>query len=388
MKHIMGKGRTQTRTRVLQSGLTILELLLSMALGVALMAGISQVFVGMRQTDRTVEVASRMQEAGRFALTLLGRELRTSSYLGCSSTVGDEAFNTILATIPASFQPRTGVQGWEADGTGTGDTNNSGTGVAVESASSTNTSWDTSGGNILPPTNVVPDSDILRVWNVDPGIQGTVLSVIQGVTPSLSLSDMDIAVGDILLLSDCEFIDIVQACSIAEAAGPPVTLTVALSTTCSPGNAASSQIVVGAGASVSKLNGTLYYVGKRNNTAANPPSLFRRTLGNNALPGTTEELVEGVESMQLLYGENSDNDFRNTADRFVTADLVTDWTNVVSVRMELLVQSVEDNLAPAPQPYTFHGLDYDGAVGNGDLPEDKRLRRVFTTTVNLRNRTL
>lgn len=388
MKHIMGKGRTQTRTRGLQSGLTILELLLSMALGVALMAGISQVFVGMRQTDRTVEVASRMQEAGRFALTLLGRELRTSSYLGCSSTVGDEAFNTILATIPASFQPRTGVQGWEADGTGTGDTNNSSTGVAVESASSTNTSWDTSGGNILPPTNVVPDSDILRVWNVDPGIQGTVLSVIQGVTPSLSLSDMDIAVGDILLLSDCEFIDIVQACSIAEAAGPPVTLTVALSTSCSPGNAASSQIVVGAGASVSKLNGTLYYVGKRNNAAANPPSLFRRTLGNNALPGTTEELVEGVESMQLLYGENSDNDFRNTADRFVTADLVTDWTNVVSVRMELLVQSVEDNLAPAPQPYTFHGLDYDGAVGNGDLPEDKRLRRVFTTTVNLRNRTL
>jgi len=52
----------------------------------------------------------------------------------------------------------------------------------------------------------------------------------------------------------------------------------------------------------------------------------------------------------------------------------------------VLVQSIEDNLAPAPQPYRFNGVIYDGGAGNGALPQDRRYRRVFTTTVTLRNR--
>jgi type IV pilus assembly protein PilW len=137
-----------------------------------------------------------------------------------------------------------------------------------------------------------------------------------------------------------------------------------------------------------KLAGTIYYIGKRDNTSTNPPALFRRQLGSTGVAGNAEELVEGVEDMQILYGENTNNDASNSADRFVPADQVSDWDNVVSVRVSLLVQSIEDNLVPDGQAYTFNGVVYDGTGGNGALPADGRLRRVFTATINLRNVTL
>jgi type IV pilus assembly protein PilW len=92
--------------------------------------------------------------------------------------------------------------------------------------------------------------------------------------------------------------------------------------------------------------------------------------------------------MQILYGENTNDDNNSAADRFVPADQVSNWDNVVSIRIALLVQSLEDNLVNAPQSYTFNGVLYNGTTGNGANPPDKRLRRVFTTTINLRNVTL
>jgi type IV pilus assembly protein PilW len=132
----------------------------------------------------------------------------------------------------------------------------------------------------------------------------------------------------------------------------------------------------------------VFYIGKRSDTATNLPSLFRRSLSSTGIAGTAEELVEGVENMQILYGENTNNDSNNTADRFVPADNVTDWDAVVSVRITLLVMSLEDNLVSVAQPYTYNGVVYNGGTGNGAAPPDKRLRRVFTTTINLRNVTL
>ena len=93
--------------------------------------------------------------------------------------------------------------------------------------------------------------------------------------------------------------------------------------------------------------------------------------------------------MQLLYGVNVDQDIRATVDAYLTADNVTSWDEVISVRVSLLMQSVEDGTVPAPQGYTFDGVTYDGGGGgNGELPADERARRVFTATISLRNRAL
>jgi type IV pilus assembly protein PilW len=92
--------------------------------------------------------------------------------------------------------------------------------------------------------------------------------------------------------------------------------------------------------------------------------------------------------MQILYGINVDLDIRNTVDAYVPANLVTEFSKVISIRISLLMQSVEDGSVPAPQAYTFDGVIYNGGAGNGNLPADNRVRRVFTSTIGLRNRAL
>ena len=109
--------------------------------------------------------------------------------------------------------------------------------------------------------------------------------------------------------------------------------------------------------------------------ASGQPALFR-------FDGTTNlELVDGVANMQILYGE--DNDALGaagfgTADYYVPASSVTDMENVVSVKLSLLLQSYEDNLAPAPMTYTYNGGTVTAA--------DRRLYQVFNSTVAVRNR--
>ena len=138
-----------------------------------------------------------------------------------------------------------------------------------------------------------------------------------------------------------------------------------------------------AGGELVQLVSNIYYVGKRADAAANEPALFRRPLGataangnNNAAAGAAVELVEGVENMQILYGEDTDAD--GNPNCYVTAASVVTWTNVVSVRLSLLMRTAENNLTSSAQSYSFNG-----ATSNAP---DRRLRRVFTTTIGLRNR--
>lgn len=367
-------------------GLSLIELLIAMVLGLTLTAGIIQIYVGTSTTERDQEARLRIQENGRFAMNYLGQEVRMAGYLGCLGAIGGATVNSTLDSPPVSFQPGVGVQGWEADGTDPGTINNSAANVAVVETDSNE--WDTSGGNNMPDgVNGVPNSDILRVWVAD-GNAGVVSTITQGVTPSfVAENDVGIAANDFLILSDCEQADFVQACVVTPIGGT-TTSTISLSTACNPGNEASAPITSIAPAEVVRLQGTLFYVGKRDDDATNTSALFRRRLSATGAVDAAEELIEGVESMQILYGINLDQDIRSTADTYLPADQVTDWADVISVRISLLLQSVDDGTVPFPQPYTFDGVIYDGDDDNGELPQDTRVRRTFTNTISLRNRAL
>lgn len=372
-------------------GLSLIELLVSMVLGLTLATGVVQIYAGSNTTERDREARQRIQENGRFASNFLSQEVRMAGYLGCLSSIEGATVNSILDGAPATFQPRYGVQGWEATGTNPGVINNSAEDVAVVAS---NTAEWTNGeaGHVIPTFNAVPNSDIIRIWNAA-GNAGIVTSITEGATPTIQAeSDIGIAVNDFLIISDCEQADFVQACAVAPDAGPATTSTISLSTACNPGNVSpatiSSTTSALAPAEVVRLEGTVFYVGKRNDVATNPPALFRRQLSATGTIGVAEELIEGVESMQILYGVNLDQDVRNTVDGYIPANLVTDFSKVISVRISLLMQSVEDGSVPAPQTYTFDGVVYDGGTGNGALPTDTRVRRVFTNTISLRNRAL
>lgn len=92
--------------------------------------------------------------------------------------------------------------------------------------------------------------------------------------------------------------------------------------------------------------------------------------------GQNNELIEGVENMQILYGEDTDAD--GGANYYVSANTVVNMDNVISIRISLLIRSLEDNIAAQPLAYTYNGATI--------TPTDRRLRRVFNATIAVRNR--
>lgn len=366
-------------------GLSLVELLVAMVLGLSLAAGVSQVYVGNNQTQRDLEAHMRMQENGRFAIHFLSREIRMAGYLGCSSGLDAENVINALDGPPSSFQPEKGIQGWESShgaGTAPGDIFNSVNDRPLENTSLGN--WTTTGGNQLDDMDAMPGSDLVRIWGTSSGSSADITDIPgQGANTVVESEITSIADGDILILSDCERAELVQACGVSIVSGR---MRSTLSQGCTPGNNVPQGSSINTGGELVKLKGTMFYVSKRGGDATNPPALFRRELDSQAGMGTPEELVEGIESIQILYGLNVDNDSQQSVDAWVPADQVADWGEVISARISVLVQSIEDNLAPASQSYRFNGVLYDGATGNGALPEDRGYRRVFTSTITLRNR--
>ncbi len=372
-------------------GLSLIELLIAMVLGLTLAAGVVQMYASSSATERSQDARLRIQENGRFALNFLANEIRMAGYLGClGSMEGNSANDTLNHPAGSTLQPGFGVQGWEAAGTAPGDVANSDINAATIASTGTEWTGNQFAGFNIPTVQAVPNSDILRLWG---GIgNASIITNIDnsGTDPIITTTtDAGVAVNDFLIVSDCEQADFVQACTVVDAG---VTTTVTLSTGCAMGNEADAFVTsvasttTGDTAELIRLQGTLFYVGKRDNDASNPPTLFRAQLDTDGTIAAPEELIEGVESMQLLYGVNTDQDVRATVDAWVTADNVFDWDEIIAIRVNLLMVAVEGSTVPQPQAYTFNGTAYDGTDGN--LPGDTRVRRVFQTTVSLRNRAL
>ncbi len=93
------------------------------------------------------------------------------------------------------------------------------------------------------------------------------------------------------------------------------------------------------------------------------------------VPSTGRALLSNVEDLQILYG--IDTDANQSVDQYV--DLPGDWEQVITARICVLVRSEKTNIIIAG-----NYLDCNG--NSVAIPADRRLRRPFTATFNLRNR--
>ncbi len=74
------------------------------------------------------------------------------------------------------------------------------------------------------------------------------------------------------------------------------------------------------------------------NGAGGQPALF---IKNGA--AAAQELVEGIENMQILYGVDTDA-IHDGANYYVAADPALDWPNVVSVRITLTASTINGRI--------------------------------------------
>ena len=88
------------------------------------------------------------------------------------------------------------------------------------------------------------------------------------------------------------------------------------------------------------------------------------------------EIAEGVENLQILYGVDNDSD--NQVDRYVASDVVSDWSQVITVQLAILVRSAKPVFKQAEKRSYM-------LLHNENVKEDRFQRAVFSTTIRLRN---
>ena len=102
--------------------------------------------------------------------------------------------------------------------------------------------------------------------------------------------------------------------------------------------------------------------------------------------GGAQELIEGVQAMQIFYGvcadANNDGIIDGPPTNYVnTAGVAANWNLVCSVRIHLLLVSLENNIVTQPQTVFFPPDTNTQLAVN-----DRCLRQAFSTTIVIRNR--
>ena len=349
-----------------QQGFTIVELMVAATLGLLIVAGAISMLISNKRIYTEQDELGRLQENARFAMDMLIRDIRMAGHTGCNGDVASVENNITGAGVVTSLYSFTPVEG--AEGANNWQPSNSTQDVAGMLA-----------GSDSITVRYLADTDI---YTMTPAMSA-------GTSQIFTSGGSGIALGDVLAIADCTSADIVVATNIGLTGAVGCSSTGPTDGACLDTVTHAAGVVVGAlpGNAVAALSrnydasSTIFrYVTNRYfvaNDAAGNPVLNRRSSEVN--PVNPEEVIEGVENMQILYGEDTaGND--QIADTYVTAAAVADWDNVVSVRVSLLMRSVEE-----------YGPDQDNATYDLlgtiiDPVDDRRRRRVFTATIQLRNR--
>lgn len=127
-----------------------------------------------------------------------------------------------------------------------------------------------------------------------------------------------------------------------------------------------------------------YFVAADANNS-NEPTLFCYSSANAANGNVA--LVPGVESLQMLFGEDTDSD--GSINRYVTAANISNANNVRSMMISIVTRTPEANAVDrSAQTINHFGSNYPatGDTGNTfNAPADGRMRQHSVTTIALRN---
>ena len=361
----------EARPRLSIAGLTLVELMVAITIGLIILTAVARLFVTSRSTYTIEEGLARVQESGRFAVEFLSQDIRMAGYAGCSANLtGGQVGNLVdPPASPTTFNPD-GVAGYKYTCT------SSCTGALSE--------WS--------PSSPIPLSDYFLTGSIMP-ISGTDILVIQHadttgthltgnsvpsnanikIINTTALAGM-IAVGDILMISDCKAADIIKVNSTSSGSGTKTITHIY--------NPTNNKLLhdYGNDAEIMKLVTRVYFIGRRDNSSSNPAALYRKELSGSLL--VAQELVEGVEVMKLSYGEDTDTTKDGVPNIYRTSpSAVSNWRQVLTVRVGLLVRTS----TTVDQENDTRTYDLAGITAAAGPYNDKYRRRAFNSTIQLRN---
>lgn len=298
-----------------QQGVTLIELMISLLLGLSLLAGISELFVQSQKSNQAQRSLSYMVEDGRYALEMMSKELRRAGYL----------------------------------------------------------------------------RNLLEVSNNDLFIGGTDYMNMLGSNPPINLGLGEIihgGVGDVFVIR-------YQLNDAQDLADPGIVVGANSGSPCTQ----DIQLVAGEDPTTSSHVVSIYFYVEQD--ANNVPTLYCRARrdvvdpasgsvscvapGNCSIPNGLP-LISNVTKLVVKYGVDYVDNVHTpatsgdgAADYYVDASGINDedWHRVVSVKVFVVLRSEEDNLLKNNTTYSIENDTYTA--------DDKRIYRMFSTTVAFRN---
>lgn len=340
------------RSRSAQRGITLVEWMVSITIGLVLVTGLLMLFAQQSQTQNELQKSSRQIENGRYAMQLLREDIQLAGYWGefsntasltvptglpnpCATTVAD-----LSAALPFA------VQGYDAPGSS----------LPAEFSACP-----------LLAANHLAGTDILVVRHAD----------VEAVTGGLDPGRVYLQSGLTATKQELKYV-------LAAATGATVDATVfnliRKDDTVAPLRRHQVHIYYVSPCSV-PANGAACSSAGTDDGGVSVPTLKRLELSvdGGVAKFSNASLVEGIENMQIDYGFDSTAD--GSPDSYASdATGVADWANVMALRIHLLARNNEQSAG-----YTDSKTYNLGLAGSTVARNDAFKRHVFSQLIRVVN---
>ena len=298
--------RVSCASRRSQTGVSIVELMVALTLGLVAVAGAVSIYLANRQSFSTVEGVARVEEGARFAVDLLARDIREAG----NSVCGGAMTSTNVVTSP---NPSWAT--WDR-------------GLLGNALSNT----DVVGTSIASPTDVTrkdPTSDSVLVWSASNG-SNPVRITAQTVGASgtfTTATKHGYLQGAVVVACDGKQLLTFEVQS-------PGDTTLGYN-----GGAAVKSFL--SGGLINPLAVHLWYVGGSTDTAG-AQALRRITIDKNGVTVANDEMITGVRQMQIQYLVADPLTGKpDPAASYQSAAAAPAWDSVVAVQIKLTLSSLE-----------------------------------------------
>lgn len=333
---------TRADSRFPNAGHTLVELMVSIVIGLLIILAVSELYLTNKQTFRMTDDASRLEESGKAALDILGYHIRQAGFVD----VSDDPNRARLLLNPNNYD-------WlrKRDATNTNDM-------------------------ISTFFSAAPYAGVRGIMGCDHKFDS-----MTSVAPPWSC-DLSATVGaNVLIIAYQARPTVVGGTAVRTATQSYLDTLGAYSTTTGIGGDCGAQDTAGATANPQgALAINLFYI---DTSDASHPRLMCLGSGNPADPRT---IADDVEDLRLLYGitpavisGSAPGDAY--AGRYVAASQVSDWSTVLSVRVCLQVAAPSSHVTPSQQKFT----DCYGATQEST---DGKIRQVRWASFALKNNIL
>jgi type IV pilus assembly protein PilW len=317
---------TATPIRQRARGFSLVELMVALTTGLLVAAVIATMFASNARTFAVTSGVGELQEAGRNAFDVLQRDVRMAGYQGCDSS-GHGA-----ATRMASLVTK---RDGEADNPAL---------------------------TITAQTEVIGDS--LALW-VPVGESMVLANAMGDAAEALQVNTpRGVAVSDRLLIADCAAAAVFRVTSMGKGL---------IEHNQSLNDSAALPRAFGTDALLLRVERHRYFVAPSSRSGAGQRSLWRQVDAR-----APAEVAGDVQDLRLQFGLDTDAD--GVPNRFVpTSDMkAADWPRVTAVQLNLLLRGAVAGRSAANTSYVFNGQTV--------TPSDRRMYRVYSATLPLRNR--